>query len=87
MLMALTGEVSVLHDRLDTALRLLEARGGFSRDDLEAYRPDAAARGERDAWREALLNRVLRVVHMELEADAGDVPERYQASVEELAED
>lgn len=87
IVMALAGEVSVLNDRLDTALRLLEERGTLSRADLEAHRPDAAARAERDAWREEFLGRILRVVHIELETDADDVPERYRSTVEELAKD
>ena len=84
IVMALAGEVSVLRDRLDTVERLAEKRGSLSRADLEAYRPDAAARTERDAWREDFLNRVLRIVHVELEATSDDVPERYQAAVEEV---
>ena len=50
-----------------------------------AFEPDAALRAERDAWREEFLARILRVVHVELEADADDVDERYQSTVEELA--
>lgn len=87
MVMALAGEVSVLQDRLDTTLRLLEGRGTLSRADLEGYRPSAEVRGERDTWREEFLGRVLRVVHDELEADTDDIPERYRATVEELAKD
>ncbi len=85
IIMGLAGEVSVLQDRLDTTLRLLEERGTLSRADLEAYQPDAEVRTERDAWREEFLGRLLRVVHIELEADADDVPDRYRATVEELA--
>ncbi len=84
MLMALAGEVSVLHDRLDTALCLLESRGGLTRRDVETYRPDAEVRAERDAWREEFLGRVLRVVHAELEEEADDVPEHYREVVEAL---
>ena len=84
IVMALAGEVSVLRDRLDTLERLGEERGGVSQADLEAYRPDASVRAERDAWREDFLNRILRIVHVELEATGDDIPERYQAAVEEV---
>ena len=87
IVMALAGEVSVLHDRLDSALRQLESRGALSREELESFRPDAAIRAERDAWREEFLARVLRVVHVEREATADDVPERYRAAVEEIAKE
>ncbi len=86
IVMALAGEVSVLRDRLDTTLRLLEEKGTLRAADLEAFQPDASVRADRDAWREEFLARILRVVHVELDAEADDVPERYQSTVEELAE-
>ena len=87
MVMALAGEVSVLSDRLDTVVRLADERGSLSRADVERYIPSAAVRAERDARREDFLNHILRIVHAELEATAEDVPERYQATVKELARD
>ncbi len=86
IVMALAGEVSVLHDRLDSALRLLEERGTLPPDAVEGYRPDQAVRAERDAWREEFLQRVLRVVHAEVEAEPNDRPEHYQQTVETIAE-
>jgi hypothetical protein len=38
-------------------------------------------RAERDAWREEFLNRILRVVQVELEAGPDDTPEGYEAAV------
>ncbi len=43
-------------------------------------------RAERDAWREEFLQRVLRVVHAEVEAEPNDRPEHYQQTVETIAE-
>ena len=88
IVMALAGEVSVLHDRLDTTLRLLEAKGVCGTADLEAFEPDAALRAERDAWREEFIARILRVVHVELEAGrrrrGRALPEHRRGAREEL---
>lgn len=84
IVMAVAGEVSVLRDRLDTMERLLDSRGVLSRDDIEAYRPDDAVEEERQAWRSEYLERVLRVVHHELESDAsGESRQQYEDTVKE----
>lgn len=82
IIMALTGEVSVLRERLDTLERLIEAKGLLSRQELEAYRPDDAAAAEREQWRAEYIERVLRVIHQEREAVAdGDATESYEQAV------
>lgn len=68
IVMALTGEVSVLHERLDTIERLAEAKGLFSSQEIETYEPDEQAIKEREQWRNEYIARVLRVVQEELEA-------------------
>jgi hypothetical protein len=65
--MALAGETAVLHDRLDTIERLLEAGKPFTRATIDAYVPDEIIRTDRDAWRESFLDNVLRIVHQERE--------------------
>lgn len=70
IVMALTGEVSVLHERLDTIERLAQAKGLFSSEEIEAYEPDEQAIKEREQWRNEYIARVLRVVQEELEAIA-----------------
>lgn len=83
MLMALTGEVSVLRDRLDTLERLLEARGGPGPGDIEAYVPSEGVAAERARQREQLLAEVLRIVEAEREALAepgSDAP--YDRAIE-----
>ena len=82
IVMALAGEVSVLRERLDSVERLAAAKGLFTQHDIEAYRPDDAVMAERERWRAEYLERVLRVVHQELEeADKGETTESYQAAV------
>lgn len=68
MVLALVGEVSVLRERLDTVERLLEARGGLSREDIERYAPDRVAGEERGLATKAYIARVLRGFQQELEA-------------------
>lgn len=65
--MALAGEVAVMRDRLDTIERLLEAGGPVSRSAIDAHIPGPAVREARDAWRDAFLGNVLRIIHQERE--------------------
>ncbi|MBD2040946.1 hypothetical protein [Microcoleus sp. FACHB-672] len=68
IILALAGEVSVLHERLDTLERLTEAKGLVNLQEIETYEPDEQVAQEREQWRQAYLERVLRVVREELEA-------------------
>ena len=72
MVLALTGEVSVLRERLDTVERLLEERGTLKREAIEAYRPDADAGRERGAMIRAFIARVLRGPQQMMEAMTRD---------------
>ncbi|MGV0106905.1 hypothetical protein [Nostoc sp. DSM 114167] len=67
IVMALTGEVSVLHERLDTIERLLEVKGILSTSEIEAYEPDVQVAKEREQWRAEYIARVLRVIQEEVE--------------------
>lgn len=66
-LVALMEEVAVLRERLDTAERLLAARGILATEEIEAFVPDAEAHEQRSAWQDAFVQRVLRVVFEEAE--------------------
>ena len=66
MIMALTGEVSVLRERLDTHERLAAEKGIFSAEEVNAFAPDTAAEEERAQARVALLNGVVSVLNEEL---------------------
>jgi hypothetical protein len=65
--MALAGEVSVLRDRLDTIENLLESKGILSVTEIETYQPDEKVTQQREQWRSAYLERILRVLQQELE--------------------
>jgi hypothetical protein len=60
-ILELTTELAVLRERQDTLERLLDERGTLTRADIEAFRPDDAGEAERAQWREAFLERVLRL--------------------------
>lgn len=84
IVMAVAGEVSVLRDRLDTMERLAEQKGFVTKNEIDAYRPDEAVEEERQQWRSEYLERVLRVVHHELESEArGETREIYESVVRE----
>jgi hypothetical protein len=70
MLMAVTQELAVTRERLDTIERLLEAKGAIARADIDAYVPEPAAATERAEWSRAYIARVLRIVQQEMEAMA-----------------
>lgn len=84
--LALAGEVAVLRDRIDTIERLAEAGTAPTRAAVDAYKPDATVRAERDAWRDSYLDTVLRIIHQEreeLEQRAADI-KPYAAVIEEV---
>ena len=72
--MALTAEVSVLRERLDTVERLLEAKGGLNRAEIEAYVPDSAAGEERGEATRSYVARVMRGFQQDVEAMANPDP-------------
>ncbi len=72
VVVALTAEVSVLADRLDTVERLLDAKGSVSRADIEAYRADDAEEGERSQRRDAYIGRVFQALSEEAQALRSD---------------
>jgi hypothetical protein len=61
---ALTGEISVLFDRLDTLERLLDAAGTVPAQAIEAYVPEEAAATLRAERRDELLRRVFAVLEL-----------------------
>ena len=81
MLMGLTGEVSVLRDRLDTVERLAAERNLFTQDEIENYQPDEEALRARAARREALLSEVTRIIQAELEGLEDDDQGSYEEAL------
>ena len=82
IVMALAGEVSVLRERLDTVERLLEAKGGLRREDIESYAPDREAAFERGLATRAYVARIMRGVQQDLEALQENEPPVEQVSRE-----
>lgn len=70
--MATVQELAVARQRVDTLERLLEAKGVLSRDEIDAFRPDADQAAERGLWMQEYLARVLRIVQQEGEAITAD---------------
>ncbi|MFL2770726.1 MAG: hypothetical protein ACJZ9F_06935 [Rhodospirillaceae bacterium] len=77
MVMALTVEVSVLRERLDTQERVSEANGGISTEDIETYNPDNAALADRGALRNRILHKVFRVLREERVRMEENMPDDY----------
>jgi hypothetical protein len=79
MVMALAGEVSVIHDRNDTLERLIEAKGLIDKDEIDSYRPSKEVMADRDAWRQDYLSQILRIVDLD-GADMGrnDISSAWQ---------
>jgi hypothetical protein len=59
---ALTAELSVAFERIETLERTLEKHGALQRSEIESHQPDAAEAAERTAAREALIERVFQVL-------------------------
>jgi hypothetical protein len=58
-LLAVTQELAVARERIDTLERLLGARGHIARDAIETFQPDDQATAERASLRAELVERVL----------------------------
>ncbi len=61
---AITCEISVLYDRLDTVERLLAASGTVPAQAIEAYVPDETSAALRAQRRDELLRRVFAVLEI-----------------------
>jgi glucuronate isomerase len=72
ILLALTSEVAAIRDRLDTHERIANLGHVATQAEVEAYRPDAAAAADRDAWRDAYIRRLFRVITEDVEALSRD---------------
>lgn len=59
---ALTGELSVVAERLATLERVLERRGGLGPNEIEGYEMDDAEAARRTEEREALIERTFQVL-------------------------
>jgi len=60
MIAALTSELTIVRERLDTLERIAETTGLFGRDAIECYTPDAVAGAARDEMRQRTIAKVFR---------------------------
>jgi hypothetical protein len=68
ILLALASEVSAMRDRIDTHERLAGAGIPPELDAVESYVADAPANAARDAWRDAYIRRLFRVITEDVES-------------------
>lgn len=68
--MAVTQEVAVARQRLDTLERILTAKGVLTPGEIEDFAPDPQAAAERALWNQEYIARVLRIVQQRNEASA-----------------
>jgi hypothetical protein len=66
MVTALTAEVAILRDRLDTHERLAEAGKTPKRGEVDAFIPDTGVMADRSAQHQRLLRKVFRVLKEDL---------------------
>ena len=70
MVTALTGELAITRERLDTLERLVEKAGILERADIETFEADAQQAEERHAIRQRLIAKAFRPLRDAAERDA-----------------
>jgi hypothetical protein len=78
---ALTAEVSVIRERLDTAERLADRGMPATPANIEAYEPEPAVETARETVRAAMLERVFRILSQPNEAEDGS----YEATIDRFS--
>lgn len=64
--MALAAELAVTRERLDSLERLLEQKDVVCQDDVEGFEADDAVSAARLADHDAMITRILRIVHQDV---------------------
>jgi len=75
VLLALVSEVAAIRERLDTHERLAASATPPDVAAVEAYTPDPATEDSREAWRDAYIRRLFRVITEDVEALAREADE------------
>lgn len=87
MIMVLANEISVLHDRLDSVERYAKTTGLDLAAGVESLVLDQEALESREAWRQDFLERIYYLMRKEVrEAAEADTKERFNRTIEEIAE-
>lgn len=87
MIMALTGELAIARDRIDTLERVAATKGLFSSEDIENFELNADALQARADRHRQLLREVNRIIVGELEDLEEANEEDYAAVVEQVEQD
>ena len=69
MVVALTGELVVARERIDTLERLIEAAGVLSREDVDAFQAPQVAAEERRLIRKRIMDKTFRPLRDAAERD------------------
>jgi hypothetical protein len=86
MVMALTGELAVLRERLDSHERLAAAGQVATPEAIEAFEPSLPLEESRNAWRTAMLERVFRSIRSaESDTEAARTEEDWRSLMDEAA--
>lgn len=87
MILVLANEISVLHDRLDSVERYAKTTGLDLAAGVETLVLDQEALEAREAWRQDFLDRIFYLMRKEArEAAEADTKERFNRTIEEIAE-
>ncbi len=87
MIMVLANELSVLHDRLDSAERVARANGLDLAAGIETLQLDQEALEAREAWRQGFLDRLFYLARKDArEAAEADSAQKYADTIAEIAE-
>lgn len=86
MIMVLANEMAVLHDRLDSAERVMAANGVDLAAGIEALALDQAALEKREAWRQDFLDRLFYLMRKDAaEAARAETAASYRQTIEDIA--
>ncbi len=86
MILVLANELSVLHDRLDSAERVVKAHGIDLAAEIETLVLDQTALEAREAWRQDFLGRLYYLARKDAsEAAAAETVEKYNATIDDIA--
>lgn len=65
--MAISAELAVTRQRLDTVERLLAGKGVLTQEEVETFVPSEEDHAERGLWNQEYVARIFRIVQQEIE--------------------
>jgi len=86
IIMAMSAELSVLYDRVDTIERLLDKKGTLERNEIEKFRPDQKVEDQRNERRNEYISRIFRIIQEErMNLTPHDKMDEYKNLMEEIS--